>query len=595
MIQSNPRVDAWWRRIAENDLLPRPQGSALALWQALERENADLAELARLAQGDPVLASRLLKLANSAAYGGQRPAVAIGAEVLMRLGLSTVRQLLLAFLLLDRFRAGRCSGFAMQRFWQQALVQAVLAQHLGSRVRAAPPSECFTLGLLFDLGTLLLAESDEEACGVAGAEALDLPPRGRLLRHYGVSTLHLTARLAQWLGLPSVFVEAIAFCASEEDGAAQAASARAQRIAQVLCLAQHLAAQVAPGTIQTQPAAVPSWATALALTAEDLQDVAAIAGQEWPEWCALLGLPRPEASAEPQHAHAATDDELTVLVIDDDPALRRLCERLLAKPRRRVCTFASGSQALAWLADNPADAALVDLLLPGDDGWQLIRKLRALPIGDSLHIVVLSVLADRHAIERAFAAGADDFLTKPFDAGLIESRLLPALRRKRAHKSPQAEAPQPPLIDPATRLLNRSDLEIRLEQELALASRLNRPLALLGVRFAGPAALSAHAARLRQVLRAADMHGLWDAQTVWLLLPATDEPGVRRVAQRLDGVFAAQAGHGAEGPQVFWLTWRAGGFAAEPASGPSDWRQQAQAFLTRFAAAGATPPEANPT
>jgi DNA-binding response OmpR family regulator/HD-like signal output (HDOD) protein len=584
MTPSNPSVEAWWQRIVADDLLPRPQGPMLDLWQALEREDADLAELARLAQGDPTLASRLLKLANSSVYAGQRPAAAVSADVLMRLGLSTVRQLLLGFVLVDGLRAGRCEHFSLPHFWRQALCTAVLAQHLGARLRLAPPSECFTLGLLFDLGTVLLVESDETACRLIGDAA---PPRARLRAHYGLSPLRLTARLMQSLGLPAVFVEAVSHCAGAEEGQAPASGARALQIARMLALAERLALGLAGEGVPPAPEEFATELAALALAAEELPVLVQRAGEEWRDWCDLFGLAAAPLPARQPLPMTAARESLTLVVIDDDPVLRRLVEKLLAAPERHIHTFASGAEALAWLAAHPADAALVDLLLPGEDGWRLIEALRALPGGERLHIIVLSALGDNASVARAFAAGADDYLVKPFDALMVETRLTPALRKKRTGAQPII--PRPPLIDGATGLLNRAYLESRLEQELALAHRLGRPLTLLGLRFARPGELLARIGRLRQGLRASDIHGLWDAQSLWLLLPATDEEGVPPMLERLRAPLANPGRADEVLPAVFRLTVGRAEIAAAPPTSGDDWAERARALLERFAAQPATP------
>ncbi|PJF45583.1 MAG: hypothetical protein CUN48_18145, partial [Candidatus Thermofonsia Clade 3 bacterium] len=124
--------------------LPSPSRRALALIEALKRENVTLPEICRLIQADPALTGRLLKLANSAAFARPRPAVAITPEVLMMLGLPAVRNLVLAFALIDNQRSGPSRLFDYAGFWSRALAEACVAQAIGAQLRVAPAAEMFT-------------------------------------------------------------------------------------------------------------------------------------------------------------------------------------------------------------------------------------------------------------------------------------------------------------------------------------------------------------------------------------------------------------------------------------------------------------------
>lgn len=536
-LQSTESVDHLWQRILESDLLPRPQGATQALLKALERENTDLGEIARYAQADPVLASRLLRLANSAAYAARRPAVAITPDVLMRLGLTTIRQLVAAMNLVTGLRKGQCPTVDPVRHWRRALLQAVLAQHLGAKERVAPPSECFVLGLLWDSGSLLLVECDPTACALAR----DAGDRLRqVLREHGYTPMLITAALMAWLGFPAVFLDAVRCQAACEANESCAIAPRSRRIAELLALCE------AAATAALSTGAGPSSETFATLTANaqafnlSLDEVDALLEQvwdEWQDWCRLLELgesphQRVEKLTKRLQPENRGEPPLSIVIIDDDPVLRRMSERLLTAAGHQVFTFANGQTALSWLREHSADAVIVDLLLGEEDGWSLIEALRALPRGQRLHIIVLSVLNDMASIRRAFEVGADDYLTKPFDALMVETRLMPARRKKVAFQG-RASQEAAPLIDPTTHLFTRGYLMQRLEQELALAYRLGRPLALLLLRFSSGENLSALALALQQWLRASDVIGEWDEHTLWLLLPNTPETGVLRLLERL--------------------------------------------------------------
>jgi HD-like signal output (HDOD) protein len=135
--------------------LPTPRGIALAILELSRRENATLAEIARVVQTDPALSGRLIKLANSASQIA-RPVVSV-QEAVVRQGMNTVRQLALGFSLLDQYRGGSCEAFDYQEYWSHSLLMALGMQALGMRVRVAAADELFVCGLLAQVGRLALA------------------------------------------------------------------------------------------------------------------------------------------------------------------------------------------------------------------------------------------------------------------------------------------------------------------------------------------------------------------------------------------------------------------------------------------------------
>ena len=140
--------------------LPSPQGVALAIMQACQREDVSIAEVSRLVQTDPALAGRLLQLANGASMGG-RPTASVQGAV-GRLGLQSVRQLALSFSLIDQYGQGRCAGFDYPGFWSHSLLMAVATRELSARLRLGSADELFSCGLLARIGCLGAARGEPE-------------------------------------------------------------------------------------------------------------------------------------------------------------------------------------------------------------------------------------------------------------------------------------------------------------------------------------------------------------------------------------------------------------------------------------------------
>ena len=108
----------------------------------------------------------------------------------------------------------------------------------------------------------------------------------------------------------------------------------------------------------------------------------------------------------------------TVLVVDDDPALRSIVCTMLRKSNIKTLQVESAEDALDWLAKNRADLLVLDWGLPGMNGVELCQRLRKERAHQSLPILFLTGHSSSTDLVEAFEAGADDFVSKPFRAGL---------------------------------------------------------------------------------------------------------------------------------------------------------------------------------
>ena len=120
-------------------------------------------------------------------------------------------------------------------------------------------------------------------------------------------------------------------------------------------------------------------------------------------------------------------------MVDDDASITAFLKRALAYEGYQVETAADGAAALAAARDNPPDLVILDVMLPGLDGVEVLRRLRAgEPEAGSLPILMLTArdgVSDRVA---GLDAGADDYLVKPFALEELTARIRALLRRPRA-------------------------------------------------------------------------------------------------------------------------------------------------------------------
>ncbi|MFI9563378.1 response regulator transcription factor [Streptomyces rishiriensis] len=138
----------------------------------------------------------------------------------------------------------------------------------------------------------------------------------------------------------------------------------------------------------------------------------------------------------------------TVLLAEDDRAIRHALERALALEGYRVTAVADGVEALAQAHKNPPDVLVLDVMMPGIDGLQVCRVLRA--EGDRTPILMLTALVETADRIAGLDAGADDYVVKPFDVEEVFARLRALLRRTGAETAPPVPPapPEPPRQSP---------------------------------------------------------------------------------------------------------------------------------------------------
>jgi CheY-like chemotaxis protein len=122
-----------------------------------------------------------------------------------------------------------------------------------------------------------------------------------------------------------------------------------------------------------------------------------------------------------------------VLVADDDMVNRLLLARGLERDGHRVRAVANGLEALDALRDGLFDCVLLDVLMPGMDGYQVLECIRSQPKFRHIPVIMISALEDIGSVVRCIEMGADDYLPKPFDPVLLRARINAGLARKRLH------------------------------------------------------------------------------------------------------------------------------------------------------------------
>jgi DNA-binding response OmpR family regulator len=111
----------------------------------------------------------------------------------------------------------------------------------------------------------------------------------------------------------------------------------------------------------------------------------------------------------------------SMLIVEDDPSVARLVDLTLAVEGHATEVVGDGGLAAVRLDGPPVDLVVLDLMLPGVDGFELLRQLRTRPAWSATKVILLTALDDDEDVWRGWSSGADYYLTKPFDIAQLRT------------------------------------------------------------------------------------------------------------------------------------------------------------------------------
>jgi len=127
-----------------------------------------------------------------------------------------------------------------------------------------------------------------------------------------------------------------------------------------------------------------------------------------------------------------------VLLVEDEPLIARMLQDCLAPLYVEIVHVTTGPEALEAVAEQPLDLILLDIMIPGVDGFEVARQIKSNPKTGHLPIIFLTALSQTKDKARGFQLGADDYITKPFNFEEVQARISGALQRAESARALRA-------------------------------------------------------------------------------------------------------------------------------------------------------------
>ena len=240
---------------------------------------------------------------------------------------------------------------------------------------------------------------------------------------------------------------------------------------------------------------------------------------------------------------------IQVLIAEDDKLCRTILEKNLNKWGYESISAEDGKEAWEMIQEKNIRIAILDWIMPKMDGVELCKKIRKNKWEEYIYIIMLTVRNQQSDIRKGFAAGVDDYITKPFDTHELEARLQTGKRiisLQNQLLDSQKKLQEIATHDTLTNLLNRYEILNVLAEEFHRGLRENKPVSavMLDIDFfkkindsyghdVGDEVLIEVASRLRGTLRRYDKVGRYGGDEFLAILPGCDLRNAKRIAERL--------------------------------------------------------------
>lgn len=286
---------------------------------------------------------------------------------------------------------------------------------------------------------------------------------------------------------------------------------------------------------------------------------------------------------------------MKILIAEDDTISRLVLGATLKKLGHDVTATVDGQQAWDALGKEHFSLLISDWMMPDMDGLELCRRIRAGNQAQYTYIILLTALSGKTSYLDGMDAGADDFITKPFDADQLAARLRVADRILALHETLRTQA----MFDGLTGLLNRTAIVACLSREMERAAREGQPLSVVILDLdhfkqvndvhghaAGDAVLKEAAQRMKNSMRGYDQVGRYGGEEFLIVAPGWADQGRLALGERVRNSIGNNPIQTSQGPLNVTCSLGAALMRTEPREGADALIARADAALYRAKANG---------
>jgi two-component system, cell cycle response regulator len=281
--------------------------------------------------------------------------------------------------------------------------------------------------------------------------------------------------------------------------------------------------------------------------------------------------------------HRVDDSGLTILVVDDSPVYRKLVEQSLSNAHRQILFAKNGREALKDFGDKHPEVVITDWSMPDVSGLELCQRIRRDFRQHYAYIILVTSNSNKAQVIEGLSAGADDYLTKPFDPGELLARVGVGRRIIQLHREIEAknrQLEQLALTDPLTGLANRRAIDLWVDSQLSSAARHDFPLWVVMADVdhfkrvndtygheAGDRVLKNFAAILKANTRRSNICGRLGGEEFVVILTHTNQEQTKIAVERIRKRFAMEKFRFGDATETVTASFGVAGFSGNHAPG----------------------------
>jgi signal transduction histidine kinase/HD-like signal output (HDOD) protein len=450
-----------FEEIIENSKeLPTLPGIALRILETIQKDDADLKALGEILSTDPPLSAKVLRTVNSPFYGLASKITSVPHAINL-LGIDTVKYLALSFSLVQHFGNGNGTRFNYPLFWKASLISAISSKSIANEVLPDKAEDAFFLGLLHNIGILALNESIPQRYG----RVLEETNNGCYHLHeleekiLGLNHMEIGKLLVENWGLPEIFSVPIHYHHSPRE--LRSGSHEITALTRILHLASLFSEffnlpdkAVILGQIEWFAKEYDFFGPSrVEMIGEHIQEQAMnifpffeIGLKIERDYSLMIERARKELKHLPSEREKEDPDQdgyielqkagiqkqknERILIVDDEQRNVKLLNAMLMAEKYDLHGVYDGAEAIELTHTWKPDLILLDIMMPGLDGFEVSKRLKDDELTKPIPILMITALKDKEHRLKAMECGADDFLNKPIDRIELITRVKSLLRSK---------------------------------------------------------------------------------------------------------------------------------------------------------------------